>query len=160
MIRRLQRLRQLLKDKPRQFQLLGIGENGHIGFNEPNEKLAADTPARIVELTDSTRQANASHFGGDITKVPTHARTIGPKDILEAERVVVLAWGKKKGAAIASGITGPIDPQLPASLLQTHPNVVWVMDKEAAAPLFNQSGRVTRKMAEKFPTLFQKPTKV
>ncbi|MTI13779.1 glucosamine-6-phosphate deaminase [Sansalvadorimonas verongulae] len=155
----IQRLQKLLTQNPRHFQLLGIGENGHIGFNEPDDTLSAETPTRIVKLTESTRKANAPYFGGDTTKVPTHARTLGPKDILHAERIVVLAWGEKKKAAIANSILGPIKPQVPASLLQKHLNVVWVMDAEAAATLFKQGGRVTREMARQFPTLFQTPEK-
>ncbi|WP_281648687.1 glucosamine-6-phosphate deaminase [Parendozoicomonas sp. Alg238-R29] len=143
----IQRINELLKTYPRHLQLLGIGPNGHIGFNEPGKTLTVDTGARVVKLAIATCEANSRFFDNDINAVPTHARTLGIADILAADSIVILAWGEAKARAIQKAITGPVDSLLPASFLQRHKNVAWVIDKEAASILFGKGMRITRSMA-------------
>lgn len=110
------------------LQLLGLGHNGHIGFNEPGENLHG--PTHIVELDDLTRQANARYFPS-IEDVPTHAVTMGIGTILQAKQILLMAKGADKAEIVAKALKGPITTQCPASLLQTHPNVVVVLDQAA-----------------------------
>ena len=113
--------------------VLGLGVNGHIGFNEPGASLVAAT--HKTALTRATRRANAAIFGGRISNVPTHALSMGMGTILLARRIVLLATGRNKSTAVRRLVEGRITPWLPASLLQVHPAVeVWV-DAEAAAKL-------------------------
>lgn len=114
------------------LQILGIGQNGHIGFNEPGSRF--DSRTRITPLDASTREANARFFDS-IDDVPTHAVTQGIATILSARRIVVLAFGQAKAEAVAAAITGPRAEQMPASALQEHPYVSWVLDEEAASLL-------------------------
>ena len=113
------------------LQLLGIGTNGHIGFNEPARELAARTH-RVV-LRASTRRSNASLFGGDVDKVPKEALSMGVATILHAKRIVLIATGKSKARCVDLLIEGPITPRLPASLLQVHRDVELMLDEAAAA---------------------------
>jgi len=115
------------------LQLLGIGTNGHIGFNEPARELAART--HRVTLKASTRRSNAALFGGDVTKVPTEALSMGMATILQARRIVLIATGKSKARCIALVVNGPITTKLPASFLQLHPNVELMLDEAAAGAL-------------------------
>jgi glucosamine-6-phosphate deaminase len=118
--------------------LVGIGRNGHIGFNEPGPSLSAHT--HRVTLTRETRRANAYLFGDDIRRVPTHALSMGIATILRARRVVLLATGHTKAAILKSALEGPITTRVPGSLLQVHPDVVVFADRRAAARL----GRMVR----------------
>lgn len=111
--------------------LVGLGANGHIGFNEPGESLRAETHA--VHLHESTRRANAEGFGGDWHSVPDRALTIGMRGVLSARRVVLMATGTSKAAAVAAMIDGPLTTACPASWLQTHPDVTVVLDQAAAS---------------------------
>ena len=112
------------------LQILGIGENGHIGFNEPTDTFPAHT--NYVELTKSTIDANARFF--DSAKdVPKHALTMGVGTIMMAETVLLIATGPKKSKVIAETLLGDITPQIAATALQLHRNVVVVLDSEAAA---------------------------
>ena len=104
------------------LQLLGIGNNGHIGFNEPDDHFTVGT--HVVALKESTIQANARFFE-DIAQVPTHAVTMGMGAILQAKRILLLA-GAEKAAIVRQAMEGPVTPQVPASLLQLHPNVTIV----------------------------------
>ena len=115
------------------LQLLGIGTNGHIGFNEPARELAART--HRVRLTESTRRSNAALFGGDVSRVPAEALSVGMATILQARRIVLLATGKSKARCIERLVRGPITPKLPASFLQLHPDVEIVVDTAAASAL-------------------------
>lgn len=115
------------------LQLLGIGENGHIGFNEPGSSLVSRT--RVVDLSLSTREANARFFEDDIAKVPTQAVTQGLGTIVSARHIVLLAQGAKKARAIAQMAEGPVSAFCPASVLQLHPYVTVFVDDEAAAML-------------------------
>jgi glucosamine-6-phosphate deaminase len=115
------------------LQLLGIGENGHIAFNEPARHLVAGTH-RVV-LLDATRRANASQFGGDAARVPREALTVGVGTILKAEAVLLLATGEDKASSVARMVRGPITTDLPASLLQAHRAVDIYLDRAAASRL-------------------------
>ena len=115
------------------FQLLGIGGNGHIGFNEPGSLMNSKT--RLMMLDHSTRAAATGDFGGDLTKVPKKAITMGVSKILQAKRVVLLAWGERKADVIARAVEGMVTEQNPASYLQTHSNALFVVDTAAASDL-------------------------
>lgn len=112
------------------LQLLGIGRNGHIGFNEPDEVFSKGT--HCVDLTQSTIEANARLFERE-EDVPRQAYTMGTQTIMNARMVVVAANGENKAQAVHDMCFGPITPQCPASILQLHPNVVVVADEEALA---------------------------
>ncbi|WP_334075747.1 MULTISPECIES: glucosamine-6-phosphate deaminase [Paenibacillus] len=114
------------------LQLLGLGHNGHIGFNEPAEELTG--PTHIVKLEERTRQANARYFPS-IDEVPTHAITMGIGTILQAKQILLMAKGADKAEVVARALRGPITTKCPASLLQTHPNVVVVLDQAAGGLL-------------------------
>lgn len=114
------------------FQLLGIGGNGHIGFNEPGSLMNSKT--RLMMLDHSTRAAAVSDFG-ELAKVPKKAITMGVSKILQAKRVVLLAWGERKAGMIADAVEGSVTEQNPSSYLQTHPNVLFVVDESAASDL-------------------------
>lgn len=110
------------------LQLLGIGKNGHIGFNEPADAFQNGT--YCVKLTDSTIQANARFFAS-ADEVPKYAFSMGCGTILAAKSVLLVASGKDKADAIYKTIHGPITPQVPASILQFHPDATIVADEEA-----------------------------
>lgn len=114
------------------LQILGIGENGHIGFNEPGTPFKKTT--HIVELTQSTRNANARFFEHE-NEVPTHAITMGIATILKSKEILLLASGVKKAEAIYQMFAGSISSDCPASALRNHPNVIVVADQEATARL-------------------------
>ena len=114
-------------------QILGIGANGHIGFNEPAEGLCAHT--HIADLTQETREANASRFGGDWQRVPSRALSMGMATILNAREIVLIATGAEKADAVHGMIEGLITTQLPASILQVHPRVTVMLDVRAASRL-------------------------
>ena len=115
--------------QPIDLQLLGIGINGHIGFNEPGKQLIGAT--HTVALDDSTRSANARFFGS-LEKVPKQAITMGIGMILKARKIVLLVAGEQKAEILQEAFEGPITTECPASLLQTHPNVIVMADREAA----------------------------
>jgi glucosamine-6-phosphate deaminase len=114
------------------LQLLGIGTDGHIGFNEPTSSLASRT--RIKTLTPQTRRDNARFFGSE-DQVPHHVITMGIGTILEARHCVLLAFGKGKARAIAGAVEGPITAVNPASALQQHPKVTVFLDEASASEL-------------------------
>jgi glucosamine-6-phosphate deaminase len=111
--------------------IVGIGRNGHIGFNEPADRLEART--HRVRLRPQSRRANVAHFGGRLRDVPAYALSMGMGTILSARGVLLLAFGRPKAAIVRRALTGPVTTQVPASLLQLHPNALVVLDKEAAA---------------------------
>ena len=115
------------------LQLLGVGTDGHIGFNEPTSSLASAT--RIKTLTARTRTDNARFFGDDLAAVPTHVLTQGVGTILRARHLVLMAWGASKADAVAATVEGPITAMVPASALQLHPHVTVVVDTLAASTL-------------------------
>ncbi|WP_276716918.1 glucosamine-6-phosphate deaminase, partial [Caloranaerobacter azorensis] len=114
------------------LQVLGIGRNGHIGFNEPDLKFEAKT--HLVELDEDTIKAN-SRFFNSIEEVPTKAISMGIKTIMHAKKIVLLASGKEKAEAIYKAVKGEITPKVPASVLQLHPDVILIADEEAASLL-------------------------
>lgn len=115
------------------IQILGIGTDGHIAFNEKGSSLASRT--RPVTLSQSTLIANATHFGGNPNAVPEMAITMGIGTIMEAKQCLLLASGPSKSTAIAHAIEGPITAMVPASVLQTHPNTIILIDEKAAFEL-------------------------
>jgi glucosamine-6-phosphate deaminase len=115
------------------LQLLGIGTNGHIGFNEPGRELVG--PTHRVRLKESTRRSNAGLFAGDAAKVPEEALSIGVGTILKAKRIVLIATGKSKARCIERVLNGPITTKLPASFLQVHRDVELMLDAAAAGNL-------------------------
>lgn len=115
------------------LQLLGVGTDGHIGFNEPTSSLASTT--RIKTLTAQTRSDNARFFDDDLEAVPTHVLTQGVGTILRARHLVLLAWGAGKADAVAATVEGPITAMVPSSALQLHPHVTVVIDAPAASAL-------------------------
>lgn len=115
------------------IQLLGIGRNGHIGFNEPGTPFAERT--HIVELTESTRDANKRFFDNDINKVPTHAISQGIGTVMDAKKILLIANGVDKADAIKAMIEGPVSTDCPASILQNHPDCVVIVDEAAASKL-------------------------
>lgn len=115
------------------LQLLGIGTDGHIGFNEPCSSLASRT--RIKTLTEQTRVDNARFFDGDIEQVPHHVITQGIGTILEARHLVLLATGEGKSDAVAATVEGPVAAVVPASALQLHRHATVVVDEAAASKL-------------------------
>ena len=115
------------------IQILGIGANGHIGFNEPGETLEAET--HVAELRGETRRSNAGLFDGDLNQVPTHALSMGMATILHGREIVLMATGAEKQDAVAGMVEGPITTRLPASFLQLYPRVTAMLDRGAALRL-------------------------
>ena len=114
------------------IQLLGIGSNGHIAFNEPGSSLGSRT--RIITLTEQTRQDNARFFKS-LDEVPKYAITMGIGTILDAAGIILLASGESKADAVAMAVEGPITASVPASAIQLHPNVSVIVDRAAGSKL-------------------------
>ncbi|MBE6546687.1 MAG: glucosamine-6-phosphate deaminase [Ruminococcaceae bacterium] len=110
------------------LQVLGIGQNGHIGFNEPEENLQCFT--HLTGLTESTIKANARFFASE-EDVPKHALTMGIQSVFKARKIVILASGKSKAEAIKTMVSGTITTACPASLLALHPDVTLICDEDA-----------------------------
>lgn len=117
-------------------QILGIGTDGHVGFNEPGSSLASGT--RIKTLAEQTRIDNARFFDNDVSKVPTHCITQGIGTILKARHLVLLAFGNGKAEAVAETVEGGVSAFCPASALQLHPHATVIVDEEAASRLRNK----------------------
>ena len=122
-----------MEDYSVDIQVLGIGANGHIGFNEPGTSF--DETTHIVTLTEKTRQDNARFFEDDINQVPTHAITMGIATIMKAKKILLVATGENKADAIAAMVNGKPDVNCPASVLQGHNDVVVIVDEAAASKL-------------------------
>lgn len=122
----------IIEDNPIDLQILGIGQNGHIGFNEPG------TPAELlthkVKLTESTVKANARFFD-DEKDVPRYAYSMGIASILKSKHILLEAFGSSKADAVKAMIEGPVTEDVPASFLQNHDNVTVILDEEAASKL-------------------------
>lgn len=110
------------------MQLLGIGGNGHIGFNEPGEAFEKET--HCVDLTESTIKANARFFAS-MDEVPKQAYTMGIKTIMMAKKILIVVSGEDKAETVKNAFFGPVTPQVPASILQMHPDVTIVADEAA-----------------------------
>lgn len=117
---------------PIDIQLLGMGHNGHIGFNEPGDAFELET--HLVELTQTTIDANARFFSS-IDDVPRRALTMGIRNIMQARRILVAVSGADKADIVTRAFTGPVTPRVPASILQLHPQVTLVGDRAALAGL-------------------------
>lgn len=110
------------------LQLLGIGHNGHVGFNEPDDSFIMDT--HIVKLTESTIEANSRLFNNK-DEVPKFAFTMGMRAIMQAKRVLLIINGKEKAEIVKAALKGPVTPKVPASILQLHRDLTVIGDKEA-----------------------------
>ena len=119
----------LLEELPRDIQLLGLGSNGHIAFNEPGTAFSSGT--HVVTLAESTVRDNARLFS-DISEVPRKAFTMGIKQIMQAKKILILASGAKKADAVYKMVKGAVTEQVPASVLQLHPDCTLIADREAA----------------------------
>lgn len=126
------RYNDVISEYPIDFQILGIGRNGHIGFNEPGTSFEERT--HVVDLEASTIEAN-SRFFDSIDDVPKQAISMGIASIMDSKMVVLLAFGKEKAEAVRAMLTGDITEDLPASILQKHPNCVVIVDTDAASLL-------------------------
>lgn len=126
------RYNKVIADHPIDIQVLGIGRNGHIGFNEPGSPFDAET--RKVPLTQSTIDANARFFTSE-DDVPRYAYSMGIKSILKSKKILLLAFGENKADAVQKMVEGPVTNQVPASVLQNHPDVTVIVDKAAASKL-------------------------
>ena len=115
------------------LQLLGIGHDGHIGFNEPGAAFELGT--HCVSLTEETIEANKRFFDGDVNQVPKQAYTMGIKTIMQARKVLMVANGAGKADIVKKAFFGPVTPEVPASILQMHPDFTLVLDAEAASRL-------------------------
>ncbi len=122
----------LLKKNPLDLQVLGIGSNGHIGFNEPGTPLGNET--FVVTLDERTRKDN-SRFFSSLDEVPKYAITMGIKNIMRAKELLLIASGKEKADAVYQMINGEVTSDLPASILQLHPNCTIILDEPAASKI-------------------------
>lgn len=123
---------QILANYSIDTQILGIGNNGHIGFNEPGTPF--DSQTHKVKLTPATIQANARFFTSS-EDVPTEAYTMGIGSIMKAKHIILLAFGEQKAAAINAMVNGKVTTAVPASVLQHHPNTTVIIDQQAASKL-------------------------
>ncbi|WP_125761370.1 glucosamine-6-phosphate deaminase [Companilactobacillus hulinensis] len=122
----------IIEENPIDVQVLGIGRNGHIGFNEPGSPLDGKTSK--VALTESTIEANKRFFD-DEKDVPRYAYSMGIGSIMKAKKIILLAYGENKADAIAKTVNGPVSSDVPASALQNHPDVTIIVDGAAASKL-------------------------
>ena len=123
----------MIDESPVDIQLLGIGSDGHIAFNEPGTPFNSGT--HVTDLAESTIKDNCRFFDNDISKVPTQAVTQGIGTIMKARNILLIATGANKAQAVKDMIEGPIDEACPDSVLQRHPNVTVIVDEAAAALL-------------------------
>lgn len=126
------RYNKIIADNPIDLQILGIGTNGHIGFNEPGASFDSET--RKVALVESTIESNKVYFEHE-EDVPRYAYSMGIKSIMASKKIILMAFGEHKAEAIKNMIEGPITEDVPASILQRHPNVTVIVDEEAGSLL-------------------------
>ena len=124
--------KKIIDAHPVDIQILGIGQNGHIGFNEPGTPL--DSLTHVVELTESTINANKRYFD-KVEDVPTRAVSMGIGSIMKGKKMILMAYGEAKAEAIKGMIDGPVTTDMPASALQNHQDVVVIIDDAAASKL-------------------------
>lgn len=127
-----ERYSQLLDRLPRDLQILGLGSNGHIGFNEPGTPF--DGRTHVVQLTESTVRDNSRLFER-VEDVPKKAVTMGIADIMQSKTILLMASGKNKAQAVYDTVKGKVTENCPASILQKHPDVIMIIDKDAASLL-------------------------
>jgi glucosamine-6-phosphate deaminase len=123
---------EIIATHPIDIQVLGIGQNGHIGFNEPGTPFDATT--QVVELTESTINANKRYFD-KVEDVTTHALSMGIGSILKSKKIILMAFGEAKAEAVKGMIDGEVTTDLPASVLQKHDDVIVIVDETAASKL-------------------------
>ncbi|MBG9982823.1 glucosamine-6-phosphate deaminase [Aerococcaceae bacterium DSM 111020] len=123
---------EIIANNPIDVQVLGIGPNGHIGFNEPGTSF--DVTTRLVDLTPETIDANKRFFDSE-EEVPRQAFSMGIKTILQSDLIILLAFGANKAKAVKGMIEGPVTEEVPASVLQQHDNVIVYLDADAASQL-------------------------
>ena len=126
---------EMIEASPVDCQILGIGSDGHIAFNEPGT--AFDSPTHVTDLAESTIKDNARFFDNDMSKVPTQAVTQGIGTIMKAKNIIIICTGANKANAVKAMLEGPIDVACPASILQKHESVTVILD-EAAATLLSK----------------------
>ncbi len=126
------RYNQILQEHPIDLQILGIGTNAHLGFNEPGSSF--DSLTEKVELSEETVEANKRYFES-VADVPKYAYSMGLASITSADKILLLAYGENKADAIAEAINGPVTEEVPASILQNHENVTFILDEGAASKL-------------------------
>lgn len=126
--------KKIQKSGPIDLQILGLGQDGHIGFNEPGSSLGSRT--RLKSLTEETRKVNGPTFS-DLEEVPRHVMTMGIQTIMESQKIALLAFGAKKAEAVKAMVEGPVTAMIPASVLQFHPHVKVFLDEESASKLQN-----------------------
>ena len=124
---------EMIDASPVDCQILGIGSDGHIAFNEPGT--AFDAPTHVTDLAESTIKDNARFFDFDMSKVPTQAVTQGTGTIMKAKNIIIICTGGNKANAVKAMLEGPIDVNCPASILQKHNSVTVILDEAAAALL-------------------------
>jgi len=124
---------EMIDQDPVDIQLLGIGSDGHIAFNEPGTSF--DSGTHVTDLAESTIKDNCRFFDNDISKVPTQAVTQGIGTIMKARNILLIATGANKAQAVKDMINGPVDEACPASILQKHENVTVIVDEAAASLL-------------------------
>ncbi|SEI70593.1 glucosamine-6-phosphate deaminase [Alkalibacterium gilvum] len=122
----------ILDENPVDVQILGIGTNAHIGFNEPGTSF--ETKTHKVMLTDDTIEANKRYFDSK-DEVPKHAYSMGIASIMAAKKIILMAYGENKAEAISKTVNGPVTEEVPASILQNHPDVTLIVDEAAASLL-------------------------
>ncbi|MGO1589207.1 MAG: glucosamine-6-phosphate deaminase [Alkalibacterium gilvum] len=122
----------ILDENPVDVQILGIGTNAHIGFNEPGTSF--ETKTHKVMLTDDTIEANKRYFDSK-DEVPKHAYSMGIASIMAAKKIILMAYGENKAEAISKTVNGPVTEEVPASILQKHPDVTLIVDEAAASLL-------------------------
>lgn len=130
-----ERYNKVIADNPIDLQVLGLGRNGHIGFNEPGSPIDAQT--RKVALTESTIEANSRNFEHE-EDVPKFAYSMGIGSIMKSHNIILMAWGTEKADAVKGMIEGPVTPDCPASILQKKDNVTVIVDEAAASKLSNK----------------------
>lgn len=126
----------IIAENPVDIQILGIGENGHIGFNEPGTSFDSNTSK--VQLTESTILANARMFD-KVEDVPHYAYSMGIQTIMKSNMIILFAYGAKKADAIQASLEGPVDESMPASILQNHKDVIIICDTAAASKLSKET---------------------
>lgn len=124
---------EMIDETPVDIQLLGIGSDGHIAFNEPGTPF--DSGTHVTDLAESTIKDNCRFFDNDISKVPTQAVTQGIGTIMKAKNILLIATGANKAKAVKEMLEGPVDESCPASILQKHDNVTVIIDEPAASLL-------------------------
>lgn len=129
------RYNRVIADHPLDLQLLGLGQNGHIGFNEPGTLF--DIQTHVVDLTPSTIAANARFFASE-DDVPRRAISMGIGSIMKSKKILLVAYGENKAQAIADTVEGPVTTDVPASVLQNHGDVTIIVDQSAASKIKNR----------------------